>query len=151
MAMGRRREGGGEESSEGRLLEMCIRAACRDMKSVRAWRQKRRTLEMLPSELAERLFHRLLQAHLLSPPLIELVLTTSSDLLASLYCFFQQSRNRLCICVPLFLNVIHQLLSVVQIIPAYYSRGRFKWCGECGWRMDGLYWRVSSFASSSCD
>ena len=107
MAMGRRREGGGEESSEGRLLEMCIRAACRDMKSVRAWRQKRRTLEMLPSELAERLFHRLLQAHLLSPPLIELVSTTSSDLLASLYCFFQQSRNRLCICVPLFLNVIH--------------------------------------------
>lgn len=69
--MGRRREGGGEESSEWGLLEMCVRAACRDIKSVRAWRQKRRTLEMLPSELAERLFHRLLQAHLLSPPLIE--------------------------------------------------------------------------------
>jgi hypothetical protein len=88
MAMGRRREGGGEESSEGRLLEMCIRAACRDMKSVRAWRQKRRTLELLPSELAERLFHRLLQAHLLSPPLIELVPTTSIRLACILILLF---------------------------------------------------------------
>lgn len=55
----------------GRLLEMCIGAACRDKQSVGAWRRKRRTLANLPSDLAKRLFHRLLQLHLLSPPLIE--------------------------------------------------------------------------------
>ena len=55
----------------GRLLEKCIGAACRDKQSVGAWRRKRRTLANLPSDLSKRLFHRLLQLHLLSPPLIE--------------------------------------------------------------------------------
>jgi hypothetical protein len=52
---------------------LCVKAACHDKSSVRAWRQKRRTLEMLPSELAYQLFHSLLQTHLLSATLVEYV------------------------------------------------------------------------------
>jgi hypothetical protein len=55
------------------LLDLCVKAACHDKSSVRAWRQKRRTLEMLPSELAYQLFHSLLQTHLLSATLVEYV------------------------------------------------------------------------------
>lgn len=54
------------------LVELSVRSACRDKASVRAWRNKRRTLEMLPSEIAHQLFHSLLRAHLLSAPLVEL-------------------------------------------------------------------------------
>lgn len=54
------------------LLELCIKAATRDKSCVKAWRQKRRTFEMLPSELAHELFNSLLQSHLLSATLIGL-------------------------------------------------------------------------------
>lgn len=54
------------------LLDLCVSSACRDKTSVKAWRQKRRTMEMLPSELAHQLFHALLRAHLLVAPLVEL-------------------------------------------------------------------------------
>lgn len=63
------------------LLGLCVMAACHDKSSVKAWRQKRRTLEMLPSELASQLFHSLLQAHLLSATLVEYVSNSSLSIL----------------------------------------------------------------------
>jgi len=68
------------------LLELCVSSACRDKSSVKTWRQKRRTLEMLPSELAQQLFHSLLRAHFLSAPLVEYVLH-SSPYMMSIHCF----------------------------------------------------------------
>jgi hypothetical protein len=65
-------EAGNSTSPAGRLVEFCLRSACRDKHSVAIWRRQRRTLARLPSQLAEPLFHRLLHSHLLTPPLLEL-------------------------------------------------------------------------------
>jgi hypothetical protein len=64
-------EAGNSTSPAGRLVEFCLRSACRDKHSVAIWRRQRRTLARLPSQLAEPLFHRLLHSHLLTPPLLE--------------------------------------------------------------------------------
>ena len=56
---------------EGSLVQLCIEAASESTDSVEIWRRKRRTLERMPSELAEALFRRLLRRRLVSPSLLE--------------------------------------------------------------------------------
>ncbi|KAI3422973.1 uncharacterized protein J3R85_011490 [Psidium guajava] len=56
---------------ESQLLRLCIESACRSAEAVERWRMQRRTLERLPSPLADALLRRLLQRRLLSPSLLE--------------------------------------------------------------------------------
>lgn len=50
---------------------MCIEAATEDHDAIEAWRRQRRTLERLPSHLANILLHHLLRRRLLFPSLLE--------------------------------------------------------------------------------
>ncbi|KAK3429438.1 hypothetical protein EUGRSUZ_E00859 [Eucalyptus grandis] len=56
--------------TESRLLRLCIESACQSGDAVDRWRKQRRTLERLPSPLADALLRRLLQRRLLSPSLL---------------------------------------------------------------------------------
>ncbi|XP_031095224.1 uncharacterized protein LOC115999516 [Ipomoea triloba] len=56
---------------DSRLVRMCIEAANESRDAIEAWRRQRRTLERLPSQLADVLFHRLLRRRLLFPSLLE--------------------------------------------------------------------------------
>ncbi|CAI9094299.1 OLC1v1030019C7 [Oldenlandia corymbosa var. corymbosa] len=56
---------------DSRLIQMCIEAAAESSDAVEAWRRQRRTLERMPSLLAEALLHRLLHRGLLFPSLLE--------------------------------------------------------------------------------
>ncbi|XP_023770185.1 uncharacterized protein LOC111918793 [Lactuca sativa] len=62
-------EAGGELESP--LVRRCIEAATQSADAVEMWRRQRRTLERLPSQLAEALLHRLLSRRLLYPSLLE--------------------------------------------------------------------------------
>lgn len=62
-------EAGGELESP--LVRLCIEAATQSADAVETWRRQRRTLERLPSQLAEALLHRLLSRRLLYPSLLE--------------------------------------------------------------------------------
>ncbi|XP_059442612.1 receptor-like protein 15 isoform X2 [Corylus avellana] len=53
------------------LVGLCIEAACRSSESVEKWRRQRRSLERLPSQLADALLRRLLARRLLFPSLLE--------------------------------------------------------------------------------
>ncbi|MQL83783.1 hypothetical protein Taro_016261 [Colocasia esculenta] len=65
--------GAGRSEAEGRrgLVDRCIDAAAGSAESVEKWRRQRRTLERLPTQLADALFHRLLRRGLLYPTLLE--------------------------------------------------------------------------------
>lgn len=63
-------EAGGELESP--LVRLCIEAATQSADAVETWRRQRRTLERLPSQLAEALLHRLLSRRLLYPSLLEM-------------------------------------------------------------------------------
>ncbi|PWA80481.1 leucine-rich repeat (LRR) family protein [Artemisia annua] len=56
---------------ESPLVRKCIEAATQSGEAVETWRRQRRTLERLPSHLAEALLHRLLNRRLLHPSLLE--------------------------------------------------------------------------------
>ncbi|XP_009626037.1 uncharacterized protein [Nicotiana tomentosiformis] len=56
---------------ESQLVEMCMESATQSRDAVEAWRRQRRTLESMPSHLAEALLHRLLRRRLLFPSLLE--------------------------------------------------------------------------------
>ncbi|OIT00970.1 PREDICTED: uncharacterized protein LOC109229351 isoform X3 [Nicotiana attenuata] len=56
---------------EIQLVEMCMESATQSRDAVEAWRRQRRTLESMPSHLAEALIHRLLRRRLLFPSLLE--------------------------------------------------------------------------------
>nr|GME06784.1 toll-like receptor 13 [Ipomoea batatas] len=56
---------------DSQLVRMCIEAATESRDAIEAWRRQRRTLERLPSQLADVLFHRLLRRRLLFPSLLE--------------------------------------------------------------------------------
>ncbi|GJV43932.1 Toll-like receptor 2 [Tanacetum coccineum] len=56
---------------ESPLVRMCVEAATQSGEAVQTWRRQRRTLERLPSHLAEALLHRLLARRLLYPSLLE--------------------------------------------------------------------------------
>ncbi|TMW84500.1 hypothetical protein EJD97_025052 [Solanum chilense] len=56
---------------DSQLVEMCMASATESLVAVEAWRRQRRTLEMMPSHLAEALLHRLLRRRLLFPSLLE--------------------------------------------------------------------------------
>lgn len=58
---------------DSRLVRMCIDAATESRDAIEAWRRQRRTLERLPSQLADVLLHRLLRRRLLFPSLLEYV------------------------------------------------------------------------------
>jgi hypothetical protein len=58
---------------ESDLVGLCIEAACRSEESVEKWRRQRRSLERLPSQLADALLRRLLARRLLFPSLLEYV------------------------------------------------------------------------------
>ncbi|KAK9072962.1 hypothetical protein SSX86_009398 [Deinandra increscens subsp. villosa] len=60
---------GGELQSP--LVRLCIEAATQSGDAVETWRRQRRTLERLPSQLAQALIHRLLCRRLLYPSLLE--------------------------------------------------------------------------------
>ncbi|PKA54084.1 Serine/threonine-protein kinase BRI1-like 1 [Apostasia shenzhenica] len=53
------------------LVELCIEAAASSSESVEKWRRQRRTLERLPSQLADAVLRRLRRARLLFPSLLE--------------------------------------------------------------------------------
>uniref|UniRef100_A0A2P2KHE1 Uncharacterized protein MANES_02G010400 n=1 Tax=Rhizophora mucronata TaxID=61149 RepID=A0A2P2KHE1_RHIMU len=57
--------------SESRLVRMCIESACESRESVGKWRLQRRTLERLPSALADAVLRRLSARRLLFPSLLE--------------------------------------------------------------------------------
>ncbi|GLT90774.1 hypothetical protein SLE2022_086920 [Rubroshorea leprosula] len=56
---------------ETELVSLCLEAACKSEESVEKWRRQRRTLERLPSHLAQSLLQRLLHRRLLFPSLLE--------------------------------------------------------------------------------
>ncbi|CAN4127212.1 unnamed protein product [Withania somnifera] len=56
---------------ESSLVEMCLQSATESRDAVEAWRRQRRTLDMMPSHLAEALLHRLRRRRLLFPSLLE--------------------------------------------------------------------------------
>ncbi|KAL8521261.1 hypothetical protein ACS0TY_011703 [Phlomoides rotata] len=56
---------------EGLLVRMCIEAATENAVAVEKWRRQRRTLERMPSHLANSLVRRLLRRRLLFPSLLE--------------------------------------------------------------------------------
>ncbi|KAL9274218.1 Receptor-like protein [Drosera capensis] len=58
--------------SETSLVFLCIVAASQSRAAVDRWRRQHRSLERLPSHLAEALLHRLLRRRLLFPSLLEL-------------------------------------------------------------------------------
>nr|GMC97996.1 MDIS1-interacting receptor like kinase 1 [Ipomoea batatas] len=70
---------------DSRLVRMCIEAATESRDAIEAWRRQRRTLERLPSQLADVLFHRLLRRRLLFPSLLEYV---SHSIHFSMFSFF---------------------------------------------------------------
>ncbi|XP_028774773.1 uncharacterized protein LOC114744074 [Neltuma alba] len=53
------------------LVTLCMEAACESIESVDKWRRQRRSLERLPSPLADALLRRLLSRRLLYPSLLE--------------------------------------------------------------------------------
>ncbi|KAF9600364.1 hypothetical protein IFM89_008599 [Coptis chinensis] len=56
---------------ESGLVELCISSASESKESIEKWRRQRRTLEKLPTPLAEALLRRLLTRRLVSPSLLE--------------------------------------------------------------------------------
>ncbi|PON34218.1 LRR domain containing protein [Parasponia andersonii] len=56
---------------ETQLAKLCIEAACESRESVEQWRKQKRSLERLPSQLADALLRRLLSRRLLYPSLLE--------------------------------------------------------------------------------
>ncbi|CAK9324828.1 unnamed protein product [Citrullus colocynthis] len=56
---------------ENHLVELCIDSACRSKDSVEKWRRQKRSLERLPSHLADALLRRLHARRLLYPSLLE--------------------------------------------------------------------------------
>ena len=53
---------------------MGIEATCENRESVKKWQRQRRSLERLPSHLADALLHRLIHRRLLFPSLLEYLL-----------------------------------------------------------------------------
>lgn len=53
------------------MVRLCIEAACESRESVEKWRKQRRTLNSMPSALADALLRRLLLRRLLFPSLLE--------------------------------------------------------------------------------
>ncbi|KAG5228254.1 receptor protein [Salix suchowensis] len=60
-----------EIQTESRLVRLCIEAACESRESVEKWRKQRRTLDSMPSPLADALLRRLFLRGLLFPSLLE--------------------------------------------------------------------------------
>lgn len=60
-----------EIETESRLVRLCIEAACESRESVEKWRKQRRTLNSMPSPLADALLRRLFLRRLLFPSLLE--------------------------------------------------------------------------------
>ncbi|XP_062027285.1 receptor-like protein 53 [Rosa rugosa] len=56
---------------ETQLVELCLKAACESRDTVEKWRRQRRSLEHLPSQLADALLRRLISRRLLFPSLLE--------------------------------------------------------------------------------
>ncbi|KAK3016059.1 hypothetical protein RJ639_007546 [Escallonia herrerae] len=54
------------------LVNLCIEASSQNRAAVEKWRKQRRSLERLPSQLGELLFHRLLRRRLLNPSLLDI-------------------------------------------------------------------------------
>ncbi|GMH28842.1 hypothetical protein Nepgr_030685 [Nepenthes gracilis] len=61
-----------EVEVSGQLVRLCIEAACESRDSVERWRRQRRTLERLPSPIADALLGRLLCRRLVYPSFLEL-------------------------------------------------------------------------------
>ncbi|XP_022942088.1 F-box/LRR-repeat protein 14 isoform X1 [Cucurbita moschata] len=58
---------------ENQLVELCLNSACESKDSVEKWRRQKRSLERLPSHLADALLRRLHARRLLYPSLLEVV------------------------------------------------------------------------------
>lgn len=56
---------------ETQLVRLCIEAASQSRDAVEKWRRQRRTLQRMPSHLAEALLHRLIRRRILNPSLLE--------------------------------------------------------------------------------
>ncbi|PNY04037.1 toll-like protein receptor 13-like protein [Trifolium pratense] len=56
---------------ETELVELCINAACKNRETVEKWRLQKRSLDRLPSHLADALLRRLITRRLLHPSLLE--------------------------------------------------------------------------------
>lgn len=57
--------------SESELVELCIKSACESKEIVDKWRLQKRSLDRLPSPLANALIRRLITRRLLHPSLLE--------------------------------------------------------------------------------
>ncbi|KAL3499227.1 hypothetical protein ACH5RR_038320 [Cinchona calisaya] len=66
--------------SESELIAMCVETATESGDTVEAWRRQRRSLERMPSQLAEALLHRLLHRRLLFPSLLEVFKNTVEEI-----------------------------------------------------------------------
>ncbi|KAL5747671.1 hypothetical protein ACOSQ2_024968 [Xanthoceras sorbifolium] len=60
-----------ETEKQSELVRLCIEAACESRESVEKWRRQRRSLERLPSHLADSLLLHLCRRRLLFPSLLE--------------------------------------------------------------------------------
>ncbi|KAK1564354.1 hypothetical protein Q3G72_001371 [Acer saccharum] len=60
-----------ETEKQKKLVSLCIEAACESRESVEKWRRQKRSLEKLPSHLADSLFRHLRRRRLLFPSLLE--------------------------------------------------------------------------------
>ncbi|CAK8579331.1 unnamed protein product [Lathyrus sativus] len=58
-------------NDETELVQLCINAACKTTQTVDKWRLQRRSLDRLPSHLADALLRRLITRRLLHPSLLE--------------------------------------------------------------------------------
>ncbi|XP_062074596.1 receptor-like protein 53 [Humulus lupulus] len=68
-----------KQAMETQLVKLCIEAACESRDSVEQWRKQKRTLERLPSHLADALLRRLLSRRLLYPSLLEIFRETVEE------------------------------------------------------------------------
>ncbi|MED6126246.1 hypothetical protein PIB30_076462 [Stylosanthes scabra] len=69
-----------EGKSESELVMLCIEAACQSRDTVNKWRMQRRTLDHLPSHLADALIRRLLSRRLLYPSLLEVFKQSAEEI-----------------------------------------------------------------------
>ncbi|KAL6182357.1 hypothetical protein ACLB2K_043780 [Fragaria x ananassa] len=65
---------------ETQLVELCLNSACESRDSVEKWRRQRRSLEHLPSQLADSLLRRLISRRLIFPSLLEVFKNSAEEI-----------------------------------------------------------------------
>lgn len=92
-----------EMETESLLIKLCLQAATDNLHAVEKWRRQRRSLERLPSHLAESLILRLVRRRLMFPSLLEYPFLSSSFILL-VYPSFIYSIRFMCNSINLLFN-----------------------------------------------